>query len=318
MISANPLLKLGTRGSPLAMAQAVMVQRELAWLHEWPLESIEIIVLKTTGDAIQDRPLSEIGGKGLFTKELEEALKAGTIDIAVHSMKDVATRLPEGLAITAMLPREDYRDRLISLEGKPKRLEHLPLGARIGTSSLRRAAQLRHARPDIEIVPFRGNVGTRLTKLRNGDADATILAAAGLNRLDQAEMGEALPIGQMLPAVAQGAVGIEMLASHKLFKEISALSDVETFDAVTMERIFLDELEGSCRTPIAALARWNDMLDLELRGELLLPDGSEKITGQRVCDPSDAARAARELAVELYAKASPALRAVLGKKEQGK
>jgi hydroxymethylbilane synthase len=318
MISANPLLKLGTRGSPLAMAQAVMVQRELAWLHEWPLESIEIIVLKTTGDAIQDRPLSEIGGKGLFTKELEEALKAGTIDIAVHSMKDVATRLPEGLAITAMLPREDYRDRLISLEGKPKRLEHLPLGARIGTSSLRRAAQLRHARPDIEIVPFRGNVGTRLTKLRNGDADATILAAAGLNRLDQAEMGEALPIGQMLPAVAQGAVGIEMLASHKLFKEISALSDVETFDAVTMERIFLDELEGSCRTPIAALARWNDMLDLELRGELLLPDGTEKITGQRVCDPSDAARAARELAVELYTKASPALRAVLGKKEQGK
>jgi hydroxymethylbilane synthase len=314
MTSANPLLKLGTRGSPLAMAQALMVQRELAWLHEWPVEQIEIVVLKTTGDAIQDRPLAEIGGKGLFTKELEEALSAGAIDIAVHSMKDVATRLPDGLAITAMLPREDYRDRLISLEGKPKRLEHLPTGARIGTSSLRRAAQLRHARPDIEIVPFRGNVGTRLTKLRNGEADATILAAAGLNRLDQPDMGEALPIGQMLPAVAQGAIGIEMLAGHTLFKEISALSDVETFDAVTMERIFLDELEGSCRTPIAALARWNDMLDLELRGEILLPDGSEKITGQRVCDPSDATRAARELASELYAKASPALRAVLAKR----
>jgi hydroxymethylbilane synthase len=313
MSSANPSLKLGTRGSPLALAQAHMVQRELAYALDCSTNDIEIIILKTTGDNIQDRPLSEVGGKGLFTKELEEALLGGAIDLAVHSMKDVATRLPNGLVIPALLAREDYRDRLITLEGKPKRLEQLPAGARVGTSSLRRAAQLKHARPDIEIIPFRGNVGTRLTKLRDGAADATILAAAGLNRLEQPDLGEPLPIGQMLPAPAQGAVGIEMRADHPQIAAIAKLNDVETFDAVMMERVFLDQLEGSCRTPIAALARWNEMLDLELRGEVLLPDGSEKVTGTRTCDPSDAARAARDLADELMSRASAALRAVLGK-----
>ncbi len=313
MTSANPSLKLGTRGSPLALAQAQWVQSELAHALDCSTNDIDIIILTTTGDAIQDRPLSEVGGKGLFTKELEEALLSGAIDLAVHSMKDVATQLPSGLIIPAILHREDHRDRLIALEGKPKRLEQLPAGARVGTSSLRRAAQLKHARPDIEIIPFRGNVGTRLTKLRGGAADATILAAAGLNRLSLPELGEPLPIGQMLPAPAQGAVGIEMRADHPMLAAITALNDVETFDAVMMERIFLDQLEGSCRTPIAALARWNEMLDLELRGEVLLPDGSEKITGTRICDPSDAARAARDLADELISRASTRLRAVLGK-----
>ncbi len=306
-------LRLGTRGSPLALAQAHIVRDMLCNHHGWPTGMVEIVPFTTTGDQILDRPLAEIGGKGLFTGELETALAQHRIDLAVHSMKDVATRLPGGMTIVAMLPREDYRDRMITLGDTARRLEHLAMGARVGTSSLRRAAQLKHARPDLTIVPFRGNVGTRLAKLRDGLADATILAAAGLNRLDQPELGAPLPIGQMLPAVAQGAVGIEMRTDHPQLGAVMALNDVETSDAVAMERAFLEQLEGSCRTPIAALARWNDQLDLELRGELLMPDGSEKVSGSRVCDPSDALRAARDLADELYANATESLRRVLAR-----
>jgi hydroxymethylbilane synthase len=312
MTSPIPLLKLGTRGSPLALAQAHWVKAELMRTHGLERADVAIEIFKTSGDKILDRPLSEVGGKGLFTKELEDALLAGRIDLAVHSMKDVATDVPEGLEIVAMLPREDHRDRLITVAGDIRRIEKLPHGARIGTSSLRRAAQLNFQRPDLEIVPFRGNVGTRLEKLRRGEADATILAAAGLNRLGQADLGAPMPIGQMLPAPAQGAVGIECMTESVHRSLLLALTEIETAEAVQMERQFLAALEGSCRTPIAALARWTANADLELRGEALLPDGSEKIAGSRSGDPSDAAHMARDLAAELRGRASPALRLLIG------
>ncbi len=312
MASPTPILTLGTRGSPLALAQAQWVRGELMRAHGLAETDIAIEVIKTSGDKIQDRPLSEVGGKGLFTKELEEALAENRIDIAVHSMKDVATEMPEGFDIVAMLPREDFRDRLITVDGEIKRLEKLPPGCRVGTSSLRRAAQIKYLRADIEIIPFRGNVGTRLEKLATGLADATILAAAGLNRLGQHDLGHALPVGEMLPAPAQGAVGIEMKTDHARRNLIMALNDLETSDAVCMERAFLAALEGSCRTPIAALARWTERADLELRGEALLPDGAEKISGTRTGDPSDAVQMARDLAAEIRGQASPALRALIG------
>jgi hydroxymethylbilane synthase len=306
------MLILGTRGSPLALSQAQWVRGELMRVHGLADTDVRIEIIRTSGDKIQDRPLSEVGGKGLFTKELEEALLAGRIDFAVHSMKDVATQIPDGLDIVAMLPREDHRDRLITLAGDIKRIEKLPQGARIGTSSLRRAAQLKFARPDLEIIPFRGNVGSRLEKLGRGDADATILAAAGLNRLGQPDLGAPMPIGQMLPAPAQGAVGIECLKNSAHLSLLLALNDVETCEPVMMEREFLAALEGSCRTPVAALARWTANADLDLRGEALLPDGSEKISGTRQGDPSDAAHMVRDLAAELRGQASPALRALIG------
>lgn len=306
------LLRLGTRGSPLALAQAHWVRAELMRAHGLADADIVIEVIRTSGDKIQDRPLSEVGGKGLFTKELEEALAGERIDIAVHSMKDVATALPDGFDIVAMLAREDFRDRLITADGAIKRIEKLPPGCRVGTSSLRRAAQIKFQRPDIEIIPFRGNVGTRLEKLSQGLADATILAAAGLNRLGRPDLGHGLAVGDMLPAPAQGAVGIEMKKDHAQRQLIAALNDIETSDAVQMERAFLAALEGSCRTPIAALARWTANSDLEFRGEALLPDGSEKISGTRQGDPSDAVAMARDLAAEIRAQASPALRALIG------
>jgi hydroxymethylbilane synthase len=312
MTSPIPLLKLGTRGSPLALAQAHMVRNLLCQQHGWPEAAIGLEIIKTSGDRIQDRPLSDVGGKGLFTKELEEALDDGRIDMAVHSMKDVATILPDTMEIIAMTAREDFRDRLIMEDKSIKRLEKLPVGTRVGTSSLRRAAQIKYLRPDVEIVPFRGNVGTRLNKLRTGDADATILAAAGLNRLGRDTLGAPLPVGDMLPAPAQGAVGIEMLKSHPQLGLIAALNILETSDAVLMERAFLAALEGSCRTPIAALARWTENADLELRGEALLPDGSEKISGTRRGDPSDAVAMAQDLAADIRSRASPALRALIG------
>jgi hydroxymethylbilane synthase len=312
MTSPTPLLKLGTRGSPLALAQAHWVRRELMRLQGMAETDIAIEIIKTSGDKIQDRPLSEVGGKGLFTKELEEALLVGRIDLAVHSMKDVATQIPDALEIVAMLPREDHRDRLITVAGDIKRIEKLPIGARIGTSSLRRAAQLKFARPDLSIIPFRGNVGTRLEKLAAGAADATILAAAGLNRLGQTELGAPMPIGQMLPAPAQGAVGIECLKKSPHRALLLSLTELETAEAVQMERDFLAALEGSCRTPIAALARWTTNADLELRGEALLPDGTEKVSGTRTGDPSDALQMARDLAAELRTAASPALRMLIG------
>jgi hydroxymethylbilane synthase len=294
-------LKLGTRGSPLALAQAHLVQAQLCAAHNVPLTMVEIVVLKTTGDKILDRPLAEVGGKGLFTKELEEALFDGRIDFAVHSMKDVETKLPDGLSLTAMLPREDVRDRLI---GPYAKLSELPEGARVGTSSLRRAAQLLHRRPDLTIVPFRGNVGTRLAKLEAGEADATILAAAGLNRLGYAGLGHVVQVGEMLPAVAQGAIGLEARTDDvRTSDALAALDDLETSDPVAAERAFLAALDGSCRTPIAAYAKYDPTGTLILlKGEILSPDGQQRAAGKREGDASDAVAFANDLAAELKAK----------------
>ncbi len=254
-------IRIGTRSSPLALAQAREVQARLAAAHDIALDDLPIIKIQTSGDRIQNRSLSEIGGKGLFTKEIEEALYARDIDVAVHSAKDLETEMPDGLQLVAMLPREDVRDAFISL--RYKTLSDLPENARIGTSSVRRRAQVLHVRPDLTVVEFRGNVQTRLQKLADNVADATFLACAGLNRLaklypDQAGP-PAVPVApaQMRPAVGQGAIGLQMRADDDaLVAAVSALDDYETHVCVAMERVFLRTLDGSCRTPIAALAQW--------------------------------------------------------------
>jgi hydroxymethylbilane synthase len=267
-------LRIGTRGSPLALAQAHEVRARLMAAHGLPEEAFEIRVYKTTGDAIQDRPLAEVGGKGLFTKEIEEALALREIDLAVHSMKDMQTVLPDGLAIGAVLAREDVRDAFISL--KHASLAALPEGAVVGTSSLRRQAQVRRIRPDLQVVGFRGNVQTRLTKLSEGVADATLLACAGLKRLGLAERITA-PIAteDILPAVAQGAIAVEIRADDaETQRAIAPLDHTATALCVTAERAFLARLEGSCRTPIAGLAAL-DGSTLKLRGMVFSVDGAQ-------------------------------------------
>ncbi len=270
-------LKIGTRGSPLALAQAVETRARLMAAHDLPEEAFEIVVIQTTGDAVQNRPLSEIGGKGLFTKELQVDLMSGTIDIAVHSMKDVANVLPDGLVLSTVLPREDVRDAFISL--KYKSIDELPEGAVVGSSSLRRRAQLAAVRPDLQLVEFRGNVQTRLRKLDEGVVEATFLACAGLERLGRTDIANPIPVEQMLPAVAQGAIAIEQRIGDDVVSAMLApINDAESQLRVTAERAFLKVLDGSCRTPIAGLA----LLDgdkLELRGEVLRPDGSEVFNG---------------------------------------
>ncbi|MBA2932517.1 hydroxymethylbilane synthase [Sphingomonas sp. CGMCC 1.13654] len=267
-------LRLGTRGSPLALVQANMVAAELRRAHGWNEQAIEIVPVKTTGDVVQDRPLAEIGGKALWTKELDRALLDGAIDFAVHSMKDVETIRPEAIRIAAMLPRADVRDRLIGAES----IATLPHRARIGSSSPRRAAQLRHLRPDVSIVPFRGNVDTRLRKLAEGEADATLLAAAGLDRLARPDIGAPIPLDVMLPAPAQGAVGVEARAGDAAtFALLAAIDHAETHGCVAAERAFLAALGADCHSPVAALAT----PDGNLRAELFSEDGALHITGHR-------------------------------------
>ncbi len=270
--SANTL-KIGTRGSPLALAQARETRARLMAAHDMPEDAFEIVVIQTTGDAVQYRPLSEIGGKGLFTKEIEEDLLSGAIDIAVHSMKDMPTVLPDGLVLSTYLPREDVRDAFISL--KYTSIDELPQGAVVGSSSLRRRAQLAAVRPDLQLVEFRGNVQTRLRKLEEGVAEATFLACAGLQRLGKSEIANPIPVEQMLPAVAQGAIGIEQREGDKAVSALLApINDRDTEIRLTAERAFLKVLDGSCRTPIGGLATL-DGDRLEFRGEVLRPDGSE-------------------------------------------
>ena len=299
------VIRLGTRGSPLALWQANHVRAQLIAAHGLPDSAVEIVVMKTSGDRIQDRPLSEVGGKGLFTKELEEALIARTIDLAVHSMKDVATKLPAGLTITAVLEREDPRDAFLSSTAAS--FNALPKGAVIGTSSLRRQAQALHARPDLKVVGFRGNVETRLKKLADGQASATFLAVAGLKRLGLAHhITEAIAATEMLPAVAQGAVGIEIRADdERLAGLLAPLDHQASHLAVATERAFLARLDGSCRTPIAGHATLDVSGNLHFAGEIVAPDGSARHANTRSGPARDALRMGEDAAAELLAKAGP-------------
>ncbi len=305
-LNARTPLKIGTRGSPLALAQAHETRARLAAAHGLPEDAFEIVAIRTTGDdrtlIAADRPLKDIGGKGLFTKEIEEALSAGRIDIAVHSMKDMPVRQPEGLVLDCHLQREDVRDAFVSRSFA--RLADMPEGAVVGSSSLRRRAQLAHRRPDLKLVQFRGNVQTRLRKLDDGVAMATLLAMAGLNRLGMAEVAQG-PIEpeEMLPAVAQGAIGIERRAADgRVAALLAAIHDRATGERLAAERAFLTRLDGSCETPIAGLALHQGG-GLWLRGEILRPDGSEVIAGERRCTVADAAEAGADLARELLAQA---------------
>ena len=289
----------------LALAQANEVRRRLMSAHALAETQLETVVIKTSGDRIQDRPLSEAGGKGLFTKEIEEALLAGSIDLAVHSMKDMASVLPDGLVIGAYLPREDVRDAFVSL--KCSTLSDLPKGAVVGTSSLRRQAQVLKLRPDVRIVAYRGNVDTRLRRLEDGVADATLLACAGLRRLGFADrITSPVPVELMLPAVAQGAIGIEIRAGDEAAaKLIAPLNHQQTALCVTAERAFLARLDGSCRTPIGGLAQLIGGR-LILRGQILSPDGSLSHEASREGAPQEAIRMGEDAADELLAKAGPA------------
>jgi hydroxymethylbilane synthase len=272
--------------------------------HNLPDDAVVLVPMLATGDKIQDRPLAEIGGKALWTKELERALLDDQIDIAVHSMKDVETVRADIFDISAMLPRADVRDRLIGAAS----LDDLKHGARVGTSSPRRAAQLLRARPDVQIVPLRGNVATRLAHIENGDADATLLAAAGLDRLGMANVGAPLPLSQFLPAASQGAVGIDRLTSrNELVPFLAAINDVDTFAAVQAERALLEALGGNCHSPIAALAQVEGS-QIRLKGEVFTADGREMHAGEIVYDAS--INGATQLADQLLANASDELRSM--------
>jgi hydroxymethylbilane synthase len=272
--SSGAILRLGTRGSPLALTQAGMVRDALARAHGLQPDRIELVTIRTSGDRIQDRPLADAGGKGLFTKEIEEALLAGAIDLAVHSSKDMPTVLPEGLVITAFLEREDPRDVFISR--KAKSIEELPRGATVGTASLRRQALALRLRPDLKVVPLRGNVETRLRKLDEGAADATLLALAGLKRLGLADAATAvLDVDDFLPAVGQGAIAIETRDDDARTRDLlTSINHAATASALVAERAFLAVLDGSCRTPIAGHATITGG-GLRFRGMILKRDGSE-------------------------------------------
>ena len=296
-------LRLGTRGSPLALTQARMVIEALRAAHGWGENAVEIVTIKTSGDKIQDRALAEVGGKALWTKELDRALLDGEIDFAVHSMKDVETIRPAEIVIAAMLPRADVRDRLIGVET----LAALSRGARVGTSSPRRSAQVRRARPDAEIVLFRGNVDTRLAKLSAGEAEATLLASAGLDRLGRVGIGHPIPIEEMLPAPAQGAVGIETLTANNIVQALlGAIDDAQTHACVDAERALLAALGADCRSPVAALAVRSGA-GLHLRAEILTEDGAECRSGEAMLLQKGDAEA---LARRLLDGASPRLRAL--------
>jgi hydroxymethylbilane synthase len=301
---AQSSLRIGSRGSPLALAQARMVRAQLAAAHGLDEAAIDIRVIRTTGDVIQDRPLSEVGGKGLFTKEIEQALIDGEIDLAVHSSKDMLTFLPAGLMLAACLPREDARDAFVSRVARS--LADLPSGATVGTASLRRQAQVKMLRPDLQVAVLRGNVETRLRKLAEGVADATILALAGLKRLGlEREATAVLDPQHFLPAVGQGAIGIETRADDAPTRRaLAAINDVATLTALTAERAFLAVLDGSCKTPIAGHARI-DGDTLSFRGLIAKPDGSKSYETTRQGKPADAAALGSDAGRELKDRGGP-------------
>ncbi len=296
--------KIGTRGSPLALAQAHETRRRMMLAHDMSEDQFEIVVIKTTGDRVLDRPLGEIGGKGLFTKEIEDALLDGSIDCAVHSMKDMPVDQPGGLIVDCYLPREDPRDAFLSLTAHG--LADLAPGTVVGTSSLRRRAQLCKARPDLNVVEFRGNVQTRLKKLDDNVAAATFLAMAGLNRLGLMDTVPAKPIEteDMLPAVAQGAIGIECRDSDDATRTLlAALNHAPTTARLAAERAFLAGLDGSCQTPIAALAEL-DGDRLTMRGQVIKPDGSESFEATETVAVADGADMGAAMAAEMKSKMS--------------
>lgn len=303
-MQSAPLLRIGTRGSLLAMAQATLVQRLLAEAHGVDLSAIEIRVFTTSGDRITDRPLSEAGGKGLFSKEIEAALEANDIDLGVHSSKDLASVLPDGLTLAAFLEREDVRDAFVSL--RYGSVAELPQGAKLGSSSIRRAAQMLRARPDLEIVPFRGNVDTRLGKLEAGVADATLLAVAGLNRLGKADkVTQYLDPREFPPAPAQGAIGIEIRDADARTRELVAvLNHGPTATTIAAERALLTTLDGSCRTPIGAFTELNGV-SCRLTAEILSPDGREFYRDTVEGKAADAASLGTQLGHRLLDAAGP-------------
>jgi hydroxymethylbilane synthase len=288
------IIRIGTRASPLALAQAYETRARLMQAHGLAEDQFEIVKIITTGDKVLGQPLAEIGGKGLFTQELEDALLSGSLDLAVHSMKDVPTALPAGLEVAALLPREDPRDALISLTAKS--LYDLPHGAKLGSSSLRRSAQALRIRPDLEPVQFRGNVQTRLRKLEEGIAAATFLAVAGLNRLGLSQhISKIMEMDEMLPAIAQGAIGIEIKSSNERARRlVDAIHHAETGIAVSCERAFLAELEGSCRTPIAGHATIRNN-QLHFRGQLLSEEGRDCFEDELNAATSDSVRLGAEV-----------------------
>ena len=295
--------RLGSRGSALALVQAGMTRHALCAAHGWTADEVEIVVIRTTGDRVQDRALAEIGGKALWTKELDRALLAGEIDAAVHSMKDVETVRPDAIALIATLPRADVRDRLIGAAS----LDDLPQGARIGTSSPRRAAQLLQRRPDLKPVLFRGNVDTRLAKLAAGEVDATLLAAAGLDRLGRGDVGVAIPTDVMLPAPAQGAVCIEVRADDAAaWALVAAIDHAATSACVGAERALLAALRADCHSPVAALATLDGAM-LTMRAELLSEDGADSVEGEDQGDDVGA-----RLAADLLARAPLAVGRLFG------
>ena len=300
MPSPDQPFKIGTRGSPLALWQAHEVRRCLMAAFALPETAFEIVVIKVTGDMVQDRALKEIGGKGLFTREIEEALLAGGIDIAVHSMKDMPVEQPAGLLLDCYLKRADVRDGFVS---SVPSLMQLPQGAVVGSSSLRRRAQLAHRRPDLQLVEFRGNVQTRMKKLEDGVAVATFLAMAGLTRLGMQHVARPIEVDEMLPAVAQGAIGVERRSSDaRATAMLAAIHDGPTGLQLAAERAFLARLAGSCEPPIAGLAVLGGD-QLWLRGEILRPDGTESISGEKRGPVGDGPALGQALADELLARA---------------
>jgi hydroxymethylbilane synthase len=288
-------LRLGTRGSPLALAQARKVAAALETAQRWPADYVEIVPIKTTGDRVQDRPLAEIGGKGLWTKELDRALLEGEVDFCVHSMKDVESERPREIHIAAMRPRGDFRERLIGAES----LDALRNGAVFGTSSPRRAAQLRSIRPDLQIVPMRGNVETRLAKVQAGEVDATLLTSAGLKRLGMTNVGVAIPVEVLLPAPGQAAIGMECRTDDNITQSVlTTVNNEITYSAVMAERAFTRALGGNCHSPVAALAILDDG-ELSMRAQIFSEDGSEMVQDKARFDcgndDSPAALAARML-----------------------
>ena len=300
---ASPF-NIGTRGSPLALAQAHETRSRLMAAFDLPEDAFAICIIKVMGDVIQDRALKDIGGKGLFTREIEDALLDGSIDIAVHSMKDMPVDQPGGLVLNTYLPREDVRDAFVSL--KAKGLDDLAWGATVGTSSLRRRSQLLAKRPDLNIVEFRGNVQTRLKKLGDGVAEATFLAVAGLNRLNMTDVPRtAVAPEDMLPAVAQGAIGIERRGDDSRAADmLAAIHDGPTGQRLAAERTFLAHLDGSCETPIGGLAEL-DGGTLRLRGEILRTDGTQVFSDEVIGPIEDGAKMGEAMAAKLLAQAGP-------------